>query len=73
MAGASAALAIATLAGHVSGRLAVAAPAAARDLLPGRRQPPPRSVAAARSSGTQSLIAFIVFGRFPENVPHALA
>jgi uncharacterized membrane protein YccC len=71
MAGASTALAAATLAGTLSGRWAwlhllllvvfclVAGSAASL----GRR---------GLVIGTQSVIAFIVFGRFPENLPHAL-
>ncbi len=71
MAGAATALAAATLAGTLSGRWAwlhllllvvfclVAGSAASL----GRR---------GLVIGTQSVIAFIIFGRFPENVPHAL-
>jgi uncharacterized membrane protein YccC len=72
MAGASAALGIATLAGTLSGRwpwlhlllLVIFCLVAGAGATLGRR---------GQVVGTQSIIAFIVFGRFPENLPHALA
>ena len=72
MAGAATALAAATLAGTLSGRwlwlhlllLVVFCLVAGLASSLGRR---------GVVVGTQSVIAFIVFGRFPENVPDALA
>ncbi len=72
MAGASAALGIATLAGTLSGGwpwlhlllLVIFCLVAGAASSLGRR---------GQVVGTQSIIAFIVFGRFPENLPHALA
>jgi uncharacterized membrane protein YccC len=71
MAGAVAALAAATLAGTLSGRwpwlhlvvLVIVCLIAGIAAALGRR---------GLVVGTQSVIAFIVFGRFPENAPHAL-
>ena len=72
MLGASAALATTALAGMLSGRwpwlhlllLVIFCLIAGSATSLGRR---------GMVVGTQSLIGFIVFGRFPENVPHALA